>query len=176
MLHNILGSGVDAADRNTIQVCVRAILVFMFAVAMVRVAKRRFLSDMTALDIILGIILGSILSRTINGPSPLFPTLFASFLLVMLHRALGRLSYYSKWFSTLVKGNSITLFENGTRVHGVLRQHHTSEEDLLQGLRSEGGISSLEEARTVTLERSGKISVVRKTCTGAVNPPSGGAG
>ena len=134
----------------------------MFAVAMVRLAKRRFLSDMTAFDVILGIMLGSILSRAINGPSPLLPTLLAAFLLVMLHRALGRLAYHFDWFSVVVKGRSITLFEEGRRVSEALSEHHISEEDLLQGLRSEGGISDLEGVRTVILERSGKISVVIK--------------
>ena len=162
MLHYILGSGVEAAHRDTLQVCARAILVFMFAVVMVRMAKRRFMSDMTALDVILGIMLGSILSRTINGPSPLVPTLLAAFLLVMLHRALGRLAYHFDWFSVVVKGKSVTLFENGRRLSEALSEHHISEEDLLQGLRSAGGISDLEEVRMVILERSGKISVVRR--------------
>ncbi len=162
MLHNLLGSGVEAAHRDILQVCARAVLVFMFAVAMVRVAKRRFLSDMTAFDVILGIMLGSILSRAINGPSPLIPTLVAAFLLVLLHRGLGRLSYRFDWFSAVVKGKSVTLFEKGKRASAALNEHHISEEDLHQGLRSEGGISNLEEAQTVTLERSGKLSVVKK--------------
>ena len=162
MLHDILGSGIDPAHRDTAQVCVRAVLVFMFAVGMVRMAKQRFLSDMTAFDVILGIMLGSILSRTVNGSSPLVPTLLAAFLLVMLHRALGRLAYAFGWFSVVVKGRSITLFDGGKRVSEALRRHHISEEDLLQGLRSEGGIADIEDAGTVTLERSGKISVVTK--------------
>ncbi len=162
LLHDVLGSGVEAAHRNTLQICVRSVVVFVFAVAMVRMAKRRFLSDMTAFDVILGIMLGSILSRAINGPSPLGPTLFAAFLLVMLHRALGRLAYHSDWFSVVVKGRSIVLVEEGKRVSEALSKHHISEEDLHQGLRSEGRISDFEEAGTVTLERSGRISVVTK--------------
>ena len=160
MFQTIIGHGVKAADLNTVQVCVRAVIIFVFTVAMARLASRRFLSDMTAFDVILGIMMGSILSRSINGPSPMVPTMVGAFSLVVLHRIIGILAFNQTWFAVLVKGRPVTLVENGESVSDALRRNHISDEDILQALRTEGGVSDLKNALKVTLERSGKISVV----------------
>jgi uncharacterized membrane protein YcaP (DUF421 family) len=48
----------------------------------VRLGSKRFLGQTSAFDTIVGIMLGSIMSRAINSSAPFFPTLIAGVVLV----------------------------------------------------------------------------------------------
>ena len=56
MIKDLLGLGWEGKDLGLLQVCLRALIVFLAALVMVRLADRRFLSKMTAFDAILGFI------------------------------------------------------------------------------------------------------------------------
>ena len=79
----ILGLGTEELSLG--QMTVRVPIVYITAVIVVRLGKKRFLGKNTAFDVIIGIMLGSILSRAITGNSPFFPTLAASFVLMGIH-------------------------------------------------------------------------------------------
>src|ERR1044071_7814146 len=83
---NLLGLSVDKAEGlSTLQVCVRAVVVYIVLIAYVRFAKKRFLSEATAFDAILVIIIGSIASRAISGTAPFIPSLAGTFVLILFH-------------------------------------------------------------------------------------------
>src|SRR5512133_2453414 len=58
-------STTKAEELNTFQVCLRAVVVYLVLIGFVRVAKKRFLSQATAFDVVLVIVIGSIASRAI---------------------------------------------------------------------------------------------------------------
>ena len=78
-------------DLNTLQECARAIVVFLYGLALVRIAGRRMFGKWSALDIVVSIIIGSNLSRIITGNAPFVGTLAATTLLVMFHWVLANL-------------------------------------------------------------------------------------
>jgi uncharacterized membrane protein YcaP (DUF421 family) len=86
---SISGFGVGLLDsvfgvQNSItwwHECARAILVFGYGLALVRIAGRRVFGKWAPLDIIVSIVVGSSLSRTITGNAALFSTLAAMTLL-----------------------------------------------------------------------------------------------
>ncbi len=159
-MSEILGLNLEPKDLGVLQVCLRGILVFLTALAMVRVADRRFLAKMSAFDVILGFVLASTLARAINGSAPFVPTLVVGFVLVLLHRFLGSLSFYSDRIGRLVKGEPHVVVEDGRRNEKRLRSEHITDKDLHEEIRLNGRVSTLEEVRLATLERNGKISVV----------------
>src|SRR5436309_1023553 len=63
----VLGLDRGAHDLATGQVCARAIVVFLAGLAIMRVGNRRFLGKATPFDVMLGFVLGSVLSRAISG-------------------------------------------------------------------------------------------------------------
>ena len=65
-----LGLGLESRDINSHQMGLRAAVVFIVTILMVRLAKKRFMGRATAFDVILGIMIGSIVSRAINGQQP----------------------------------------------------------------------------------------------------------
>ena len=84
-----LGLGRDAASLTFAQISLRGVIVFIAALVIVRCGDRRFLSQKTAFDAVLGFILASMLARAVNGTAAFFPTLGGGFVLVILHRLLA---------------------------------------------------------------------------------------
>jgi len=162
IIKDLLGLGMEANKLTVFQVLLRAMIVFLAAIVMVRMADKRFLSRMSAVDVILGFILGSALSRAINGSAPFFATIVMGFFLVLLHKAIVWASFYSHTFGELVKGRENLLIEEGKMKTDALRAKHISERDLHEELRQEGNIAAVDEVKLAYLERSGKVSVVRR--------------
>src|SRR4030081_1323596 len=98
----MLGLGRDATALTFTQISLRGVIVFVSALVIVRFGDRRFLSQKTAFDAVLGFILASMLARAVNGTAAFFPTLGGGFVLVMLHRALACWSRRSRPFGLLI--------------------------------------------------------------------------
>ena len=159
-LHFLLGLGLEAKDLTLLQVSARAVVVFIFALAIIRVADRRFLAKMSAVDALLGFILASMLARAVNGSSAFFPTLGGALVLVLLHKACGALAFHSDAFGNLIKGRERLIIERGTIMEDAMRRAHITDADLREELRQEGKVESPAQVEKAYLERSGKISVV----------------
>src|SRR5207237_8078167 len=117
-----LGLGAEPKDLTFLQISLRGIVVFTAALVMLRVADRRFLAKLSAFDAILGLILASMLARAVNGSAAFFPTLGGGFVIVVLHRFLGRLAFISNGFGKLIKGEAEPLVRDGKRMTKTLRR------------------------------------------------------
>jgi uncharacterized membrane protein YcaP (DUF421 family) len=71
----LLGLRSDAAGLTFRQISLRGVVVFVAALVIVRCGDRRFLSQKTAFDAVLGFILASMLARAVNGTASFFPKL-----------------------------------------------------------------------------------------------------
>jgi uncharacterized membrane protein YcaP (DUF421 family) len=143
------------------QICVRAVIVFAFGLACVRIAGRRTFSQATPLDIIVAIIVGSNLSRIMTGKSSFFGGLAATLLLVILHRLLALATLRWSLLASWIKSEPVPLVREGEIDRRALARHGLSHQDLEEGLRMEQ-VEDCKDVRLATLEASGKISVVRK--------------
>lgn len=159
-IRHLLGLGRDIGDVNALQMALRTIVIYGFALAIVRLGSKRFLSEATAFDVIVAIMLGSIMSSAINGSAPFFPTIVAGAVLVGIHWLLAFLTARLDWFGPLVKGNRQLLIRDGEIQEEGLRQSGLSRRDLEQHLRLEHKTSDVSKIRRAYMERSGKISVV----------------
>jgi uncharacterized membrane protein YcaP (DUF421 family) len=134
--------------------------VFVVTLVMVRVADKRFLAKMSAFDVILGFLLASMMARAVNGSAAFVPTLLGGFVLVFLHRLIAFISFYSDRFGRLVKGDARVVLKQGRADLATMADLHISEKDLLEELRLNGNVGSLDQVGTAILERNGKISVI----------------
>jgi uncharacterized membrane protein YcaP (DUF421 family) len=142
------------------QECARSALIFFYGLLLVRLAGRRIFGRWSALDIVVSIVIGSNLSRAITGTAPLWGTLAASALLVGLHWVLANFASRYGRFSRLVEGRAVDLARDGMALVGPFHRRLVSEADLGEALR-QAGIDNLAHSRRVTLEPSGKISVLK---------------
>jgi uncharacterized membrane protein YcaP (DUF421 family) len=159
-VERLLGIGRDLANVTSGQMALRTIIVYAFALALIRLGSKRFLSQASAFDVIVAIMLGSITSRAINGSAPFVPTLLSAAVLVGAHWLLAALAYRLDWLGPLVKGNPVGLITNGTVDRDAMRRVGVSMYDLQQALRLRGGVTDPAQVRLATLERDGSISVL----------------
>jgi uncharacterized membrane protein YcaP (DUF421 family) len=155
-----LGLGRDAASLTFSQISLRGLIVFGAALAIVRCGDRRFLSQKTAFDAVLGFILASMLARAVNGTSAFFPTLGGGFVLVLLHRALAYWSERSHRVGLWIKGASDVIVRDGRLDRIAASRNRLSEHDLFEDLRLHGNVGRIEDVALAVLERNGQVSVV----------------
>ena len=158
----LLGLGREAVDLTFVQISLRGVVVFLAALLIVRCGDRRFLSQKTAFDVVLGFILASMLARAVNGTAAFFPTLGGGLVLVLLHRMLAFWSHRSHALGFLIKGRSDVIVRDGILDEVAARRNRVSEHDLLEDLRLNGNVGAVEDASLAVLERNGYISVVRR--------------
>lgn len=166
MLHDIYLKvfGVDGhpTDLTMLQVSLRCLVIFVIGLALVRIGDRRSLSEKTAFDAIFIVLLGSILSRAINGSGPLPSTIFAAIVLMIIHRVCAYIAYYSHSFGKLIKGEDLTLIRNGQVDWKAMREKLVSKHDLEEDLRLDAKTENVSEIQVARLERSGDISFIKK--------------
>lgn len=154
--------GIGAEHLTAWQMGIRAILIYLIAIGLVRLGEKRFLGKYSALDAILGFILGSILSRAVTGSSPFFETLIAGLVLVILHKAFSILSFNLDGFGNLVKGHKRELVREGEIQWDIMRKTHITEDDLHAAMRLQEQLDDVASVKLATLERSGEVSVIER--------------
>lgn len=157
-VRDFLTGGVDTL--SPLEVAARALLIYATAIVLVRAGESRFMGKNTAFDVILGIILGSVLSRAINGGAGFWETAAAGSILVALHFILAALSYHFDFVSLIVKGRGRVLVRDGVIQWDEMRRNHIGREDLMSALRTNGGVEDVSEVRLARFERDGSISVL----------------
>ncbi len=159
-LRHALGWGVEPTRYTWIQVTLRGVVVYVAGLAVIRVSNDRFIGKRAAFDIILGFILGSLLSRAINGSGPLFGSLTAVAALLLVHWVFSALGFRFDRFGNLIKGRPLVLVRNGQLERRELRESHIGTEDLSEALRLHGKVLAPADVTEARIERSGDISVV----------------
>lgn len=140
------------------QEAARAVLIFAYGLALVRIAGRRVFGKWSALDIIVSIVIGSNLSRALTGSAPLAGTLVASALVMVLHWVLAVAAAKWRWASILLEGRPIDLLRDGRVSHARRIRHGVSDADLEEAMRAKG-IGAADAVQAITLEPSGKLNI-----------------
>lgn len=154
-----LALGLNAKQLNMWQMGLRAAIIYVAALGMVRVVgDRRFIGKFAAIDVILSIIFGSTLSRAINGSSAFFATIFAGFVLVGMHWLFSTISFHYPSLEHKIKGRPRLLIDNGQLCHQTMKVCHLTKEDLRFMLRVQCQVDELERVKRACLERNGDIS------------------
>ncbi|TSJ36365.1 DUF421 domain-containing protein [Mucilaginibacter corticis] len=159
LLLKLFGEG---EQLNALQMSCRGIVMFLVMLLLIRISGRRSFGVRTALDNIIAISLGAIMSRAVVGASPFIPVVVCCFVIVLLHRGTGRLIAVSKKFSRVVEGEKILLYENGVFLKDHMKRALVCEEDLMQGVRKSALTEDMSQIKKVYIERNGEISAIKK--------------
>ncbi len=155
-----LGLGLESRDLNVLQMGLRAAVVFIVTILMVRLAKKRLMGRATAFDVILGIMIGSIVSRAVTGNSPFLPALAAAAVLLGMRWLFSGIALRWHGFGSLIKDEPRTLIRDGQVDEQAMRKSHMTEHDLWEDLRGKS-VSDLKQVSEARLERSGQLSVIK---------------
>jgi uncharacterized membrane protein YcaP (DUF421 family) len=171
LLNRLFGLGFAPQDLDYTQLAARTIVVFCLSLVLIRLAGRRFLSHMNAVDALLGFVLGSLLARAINGSGPFLGMLFAATILVVLHRFISMAMYRYPRFGNVVKGKEVAVIRDGVCDDKVRHHHLVTLADLREGIRLNGHVEDFSLVEKAVIERSGAISVVQHTEKSRKSPP-----
>lgn len=161
-LQVLIGPDGKPTELTQLHLALRGFIIFVVGLAIVRIGDRRSLSEKTAFDAIFIVLVGSMLSRAINGPSPFVTTIGAAIALMIIHRAFAFGAFKSHWFGRLIKGNPCTLVRNGEVDWKEMQRALVSRHDLDEDLHLDAKTEELAEIQTARLERSGDISFIKK--------------
>lgn len=162
VVEEALGLGLEGKHLTALQMALRAVVVFVLSIVMLKIGDKRFMGKSTALDVFLGIVFGSTVSRAITGNAPFGPTLAAGFALVLLHWLFAAIAFRSHAFGKLVKGDKRLLVLGGEIQWGAMRKSHVTTQDLEEALRREGEEPDISRVKEAHLERNGDISILMK--------------
>ncbi len=160
LIENILG--IDVEKLQNYQMVDRAIVIFFVAILLVRVSGIRTLGKQNAFDNLTSLMLGAIMGRAVvAAEQPFFGSILATLVIMLLHRLISWITFRSKKSGLIFKGTDILLVKDGQKFQKNLQKTNITDEDILEALRKDLNVSSLDKVKQVTLERSGEISFVK---------------
>jgi len=130
---------------------------------MLCLSGRRTFAQMSAIDLVISIIVGSNLSRAMTGGVPFWATLASVAVLVALHLLLAHAVARSPRLAAWVEGSPVLLARDGAIQESERLSCKISMADLDEALREHGldGSGDIAKVRKLVLEPSGKISVIK---------------
>jgi uncharacterized membrane protein YcaP (DUF421 family) len=157
-----LGLGLEPKDLTFPQISLRAVIVFLATLIMIRFGHKRSLARKTGFDAVLMVILASVLSRAINGSAAFFATLGGGVILVLVHRLFALIAFHSHAFGVLIKGRPELIVDDGDLIVRTMRRNHISKHDVEEDMRLSAKTEDLQDIGKGYVERSGDISFIEK--------------
>ena len=156
VLERLFGEGTDL---NPLQMALRAVIVFLVALALIRASGRRSFGHISPFDACMTVLFGAILSRAVVGASPFLATIAAAAALAVTHRVLAIASVRWRPLEHLVNGHEVEIAARGALDPSAMRRALVTEEELKKEMRKRFGRDDLGRLRRATLERDGSIAV-----------------
>jgi uncharacterized membrane protein YcaP (DUF421 family) len=154
------GLHTEPKDFTLLQVSLRSIVTYGAGLIILRLSRNRFLARESAFDVLLAFILGSVLSRAINGSSPFLLSIAATVLLVAIHQVLAWLSFRSPHLERLLDGTPGTIVRDGKLLEPTARHHLLSTPNITEALRLKAHLKELSQVEEARVEVNGEISFI----------------
>ena len=140
---------------------VRAGVVYLVLLAMVRLTGKRTVGQFTPFDLIVVLLLSEAVSGSIAGQDEsLTGGLIAAATLLLLNVLIAYASSRSKRFDTLVEGNPVLVGRDGVIYEDVLKRQRVTRSDVDKALREAD--CDLRDMRLAILEADGIINIMKK--------------
>ena len=140
----------------------RAAVVYIVLLALIRVSGKRSMGQFTPFDMLLVVLLGNAVQNALLGEDhSLLGGLLLAAVLVALNWTIGLVSSRSRVAERLIEGEPVVLARDGKLFPKVLRRELVSQNDFDEALRQNNQLA-LDEVEIALLETDGRISVVPK--------------
>src|SRR5690242_2943901 len=157
MMDELFGHGTDL---NTLQMTVRAIVIFFVTLLLIRFTGMRVFGIKTAFDTCIIIMLGAVLSRAVVGASPFIPTIVASAALVITHKIIARLSVNNQRISHMLKRKPLSIYKYGVLKQKTIKRYELSFGDIMEEIQLILNNNSLENIDQTIMRRTGEITLI----------------
>jgi len=140
----------------------RIIVIYFFALLMLRIAGKRRIARLSAFDILVIIALGAAVGDVMlysEAQVPLWSGILVVFAVIFLQICISKLTEHHKFISFLVHGKATEVIRNGAIVWHNLESEDLTEDELMELLR-EKGIGDVKRVKEAVLEKSGELGLV----------------
>ena len=142
---------------------VRAAVIFVALLLVMRAAGNRQFSELTVFDAVLIIVIAEVTGNSLSGDDySLTSSIVVIVTLVVLDLLMSILKRRFPRFSKVSDGIPILLVENGRFIWKNLRKEHVGEEEILAAARELQGLERISDIKYAVLESSGSISIIPK--------------
>lgn len=140
----------------------RACVVYVAILVMVRMSGKRSVAQNTPFDMILLVLLGTAVQNSLIGEDvSLLGGLLLAATLVGLNHAVGWVTARRLRIHSLVEGEPVLLARNGEVLHGVLRRENVSPADFDEAMRR-AGLRDHAEIECAWLETDGRVNLLKR--------------
>ena len=144
-------------------IALRAIVLYVFVVFVMRMIGRRELSTITPFDLVLLIVLGDAIQQGLTQDDySVTGAVIAVSTLAVMQVITSYVSYRVRPFRKVLKGEPIILIENGKLLSQNLRRERITADDVAEEMRTQQ-IPTFDQVQWAILESNGTISFIQKT-------------
>jgi len=147
---------------SPLEIAARSAAMFVIALLLMRMAGMRPFGKGEPFDQIISFLIGGILSRGVVGATPFIPTAVSMIVIILVHKIFSKLSIYNKWIGEKVKGKKVLVYRDGQFLKDNMHKVNITEHDIEEDLRLEVQLGSMDKIKEAYIERTGKISYVKK--------------
>jgi uncharacterized membrane protein YcaP (DUF421 family) len=145
-----------------VDLAIRAILLYLFVIFVMRVVGRRELSSLTAFDLVLLIVLGDAIQQGLTQSDySVTGAVIVVSTFAVLQVVTSYLGFKSKRVRSVLQGQPIVLIEDGRLVDRNLRRQRLTPADVAEEMRLQQ-IMSFTDVAWAILESNGRISFIEK--------------
>jgi uncharacterized membrane protein YcaP (DUF421 family) len=149
------------AAVNAIEPVIRIAIVYLFLLALFRLAGRRTLADISPFDFVLLLIISEMVQQAVVAEDPsLINAILLCSMLIAIDIGLSLLKHRWPRLDRLLEGRAVLLLQHGELQHDTLRKMRIDQHDILAAARESQGLERLDQIRFAVLEKTGHISIV----------------
>ena len=141
---------------------VRAVVVYVFLLLIMRVSGKRQFSELSAFDVVLLLIISEAVQQALLGDEDFSLTAAAVLVvtLVALDIALSLIKSHWPKANNVLEGTPVLLVDNGRLIEPNMKHERVAESDILNAARQTQGLERLDQIKYAVLETHGHISII----------------
>ncbi|HZZ71376.1 MAG TPA: YetF domain-containing protein [Pirellulales bacterium] len=152
--------GLWPTDIEWWQFPIRAVVVYIFLLMLLRLTGKRQVGQLSPFDLVLLLVLSNAVQNSMNGgDNSITGGLILAVSLVALNYLVSYLTFRSKRLEALIEGRPVILIHNGKVDHAAMQQVQMTLHELEASLRN-SGCAGPHEVRFAVLENNGSVSVI----------------
>jgi uncharacterized membrane protein YcaP (DUF421 family) len=143
-------------------IVLRAVVVFVFLLFLMRIVGRRELSSLEPFDLVLLIVIGDLVQQGVTqSDHSLTGAILSAGTFGVLVVFVSYLSFRFRRLRPVIEGEPMIVLQDGKPIERNLRRERITFEELAAAARKRG-IMSLGEVQWAVLETSGEVNFIRK--------------
>ena len=150
-----------APEHEIPSTVLRAAVIYVFVLAVMRLAGKRTLAELTAFDLVVILIISEAIQPALTADdSRLVSAVLIVLTILAIDAALGILKDKSRTAAKVLDDIPSVLVRDGVVNQDALDREKIDEDDIMEAARHQLGLESFDQVRFAILERTGGISII----------------